>query len=325
MKTILKIFGLTLTLLLVVIGVGVAITHPYPIERETVDAKYTNDESQFALLADGARVHYRDEGNPNGPAVVLIHGSNMSLHVWESWVKELAANHRVISMDMPGHGLTGRVPNDDYSADYMAKVVDGVVQHLGLDQFYIGGNSMGGRVSWLYALDHQQKVRGLVLLDASGYPDDRPPASAFRLARMPVVKDLTTMPVPRYLMAKGLKDAVEDKSIITEDMIDMYTDLGAREGTQQATALRFKLSPVNERYKEISSLQMPALILWGEKDSFVLPKDAKRFHNELANSRLIIYPGIGHIPNLEIPQLTAKDLKAFIAAIEANPLAQVDF
>lgn len=323
MKTLFKYFGLTLTVLLVVVGVAVALTHPYPIDSEIVDARYTNEESQFALLSDGARVHYRDEGNQQGPAIVLIHGSNMSLHVWEPWVKELAESYRVISMDMPGHGLTGRVPNDDYSADYMAKVVDGVMNHLGVAEFYIGGNSMGGRVSWLYALDHREKVRGLILLDASGYPDDRPPASAFRMAQMPVIRDLTAMPVPRYMMAKGLKDAVEDKSIITESMIDMYTDLGARAGTQQATALRFKLNPVNERYKELSSLETPTLILWGEMDSFVLPKDAKQFDNDLANSQLIIYPGIGHIPNLEIPGQTAKDLTAFIAGIEANSVAQI--
>jgi pimeloyl-ACP methyl ester carboxylesterase len=60
-------------------------------------------------------VHVRDQGNTDGPAIVLLHGSNASLHTWEPWVAQLGDRFRIVTMDMPGHGLAGRTPGDDYS------------------------------------------------------------------------------------------------------------------------------------------------------------------------------------------------------------------
>ncbi|MAH22299.1 MAG: alpha/beta hydrolase, partial [Gammaproteobacteria bacterium] len=77
-----------------------------------VDAKYSSDASRFLSMANGARVHYRDEGNADGTAVVLIHGAMASLHTWEGWVTALGENYRLITLDLPAHGLTGAAPAD---------------------------------------------------------------------------------------------------------------------------------------------------------------------------------------------------------------------
>ncbi|MGV0033428.1 MAG: alpha/beta fold hydrolase [Candidatus Azotimanducaceae bacterium WSBS_2022_MAG_OTU7] len=61
-------------------------------------------------------MHYRDEGNASGYPLVLVHGSNASLHTWEPWVSLLGDDYRIISLDLPGHGLTGGVPDGDYSS-----------------------------------------------------------------------------------------------------------------------------------------------------------------------------------------------------------------
>ena len=105
-----------------------------------VDAKYSNDASQFLLLENGARVHYRDEGNGGGDAIVLIHGAMASLHTLEPWVKILGQHYRVVTLDLPAHGLTGQVPEDAYGADAFTETIHAVVEHLNIQQFVLGGN-----------------------------------------------------------------------------------------------------------------------------------------------------------------------------------------
>lgn len=99
-----------------------------------LEAQYATTPSRFVQV-DGLRVHYRDRGT--GPAVVLIHGSNSSLFTWEGWVDALAAGHRVVTLDMPGHGLTGPDPKGRYSAAEMAELVDAFATAIGLDRFAV--------------------------------------------------------------------------------------------------------------------------------------------------------------------------------------------
>ena len=131
-----------------------------------VDAKYSNDASRFLPMEDGARVHYRDEGNAAGAAVVLIHGAMASLHTWEPWVTILGQQYRVITLDLPAHGLTGQVPEHAYGADAFTETIHAVVNELGVERFVLGGNSMGGGATWRYVLAHPKRVRAMILVDS---------------------------------------------------------------------------------------------------------------------------------------------------------------
>ena len=81
-------------------------------------------------MANGLRVHYRDDGNPQGLPIVLIHGTASSLHTWEPLVGELGGEYRIITLTLPGHGLTGPHPNDDYSYTGLEEAVELVVNEL---------------------------------------------------------------------------------------------------------------------------------------------------------------------------------------------------
>ena len=124
------------------------------IPAAEVDAKYSNAESQFLVMENGARVHYRDQGKEDGLPIVLVHGAMASLHTWEPWVEILGERYRIITLDLPAHGLTGAVPSGEYDADAFTKTIDVVVDEAGLDAFVLGGNSMGGGATWRYALAH---------------------------------------------------------------------------------------------------------------------------------------------------------------------------
>ena len=162
----------------------------------------------------------------------------------------------------------------------MAEAVDKTLTVLGVLEFSIGGNSMGGHVAWVYSLLYPQRVNALVLLNASGYPDPRPPPSSFRIARMPILRDIGRYTVPRFLVENGLKDAVEDKAIITDDMVDMYWQMLRREGSLEANAIRMALGHDDPLSKRMTEIKAPTLILWGKEDTFVPVEFAHKFNKD---------------------------------------------
>jgi pimeloyl-ACP methyl ester carboxylesterase len=139
-----------------------------------LNALYTNAESQWMDIS-GMRLHYRDEGNPNGQAIVLVHGILSSLHTWEEWNKGLANNYRIISLDVPGFGLTGG-PEDpnSYSEALLHASFQQFVEQLQLDDFIPVGNSLGGYISAHYAALNPSKVKKLILIDPAGAPQELP-------------------------------------------------------------------------------------------------------------------------------------------------------
>jgi len=112
------------------------------LPRETLTARYANDKSKFIDIG-GVRAHVRDQGNPDGIPLVLIHGAGGSLHVWEGWVGELGSKARLISVDLPGHELTGAWPRDVYTVEAYADFIEALVDALHLDRFVLAGHSLG--------------------------------------------------------------------------------------------------------------------------------------------------------------------------------------
>jgi pimeloyl-ACP methyl ester carboxylesterase len=270
------------------------------------------------VLPDGARAHYRDRGPKTAPVLVLLHGSNASLFTWEPWSNTLSDQYRVISVDLPGHGLTGAVPNHDYSAEGMVKFTNEFADKLGLAKFTLGGNSMGGGVAARFAEEHPERLSALILVDAAGMPvkmGDKMPI-AFRIARMPVVNQLALHITPRGLAEDGLNKAIVHKEIITPAMIDTYWDFARMEGTRQATLERFS-SPFDTYVRDhIRAITMPTLILWGEEDGLIPVEAGKEFHKEIAGSTLVIYPKTGHIPMEEVAAQSAGDVRMFLGTVK---------
>src|SRR5437868_5619218 len=141
------------------------------IPRVTLEAKYAAPPSQFVEInypstlpkedqassevytapPYTARAHYRIRGAANAPTILLLHGSNASLFTWEPWSKTLSDHFRVVSVDLPAHGLTGAVPNHDYSEKGMVTFVNEFADKIGPQRCALAGNSMGGGIAARYA------------------------------------------------------------------------------------------------------------------------------------------------------------------------------
>ena len=313
---------------IVVLFVGLGIFfYKGEIPADAVDAKYTSPESQFLSMDNGARVHFRDEGNPDAEAIVLVHGSNASLHTWEPWVEELGNDYRIVTMDLPAHGLTGATPDRNYSSEAQLNTVHAVVEHLGIDQFVLGGNSMGGGVTWRYALKYPEQVTAMLLIDASGLPqwwqerqaeqeeEGREAPLAFQLLREPWFRVIAKRIDPYYLVEQGVRSSYNNSPVVDEALIDRYYELSLREGTRDATLDRFGANRNWDVTYDLSVLDQPTLVMWGKEDSLIPASTANKFAEVLPNTKVVVYKDVGHIPMEEIPERSAQDVLAFLEQI----------
>ncbi len=315
-KRIFQGVGLLVVLALVVIAVSIV---RFDKSKEDLLPKYGAVPSQFIELASGATAHVRDQGNADGPVLVLVHGSNASLHTWEPWVTLLGAKYRIVTMDMPGHGLTGTVPGDDYSRTGMVTFTHDVVTKLGLTHYAIGGNSMGGGVAAQYTEDYPAEVTALILVDAAGLPRVMDPNAkvplGFRIARLPVINKVFQYIAPRGLYAEGVRKVFVDQSKVNDEMIERYYALNLYDGNRRATGIRFAL-PNNDTSvaDKLGEIRVPTLILWGDQDGLIPVANAYEFEKRIQGATVVVYPNVGHIPMEEVAEASAADVDTFLTA-----------
>lgn len=309
-----RIFLTIVAVLAVLIAGGLWYASTPDIPRSVLEAKYATPPSEFLNLPDGARAHVRDRGPKDAPVLVLVHGSNASLFTWEPWAARLDNTYRVVTFDLPGHGLTGAVPDHDYSEEGMVKFTLEVADKLGIRKFAIAGNSMGGGVAARLAEEHPDRVGALILVDAGGMPTPEGSSVpfAFKYGRTPGIRWLLLHVTPRSLVTDGLGKAIVHKQIINDRMIDQYWDFARMEGAREATAERFALPWDSYVHDHIGDIRAPTLILWGEKDGLIPVVGAHEFHDAIRGSKLIIYPNTGHIPQEEVADQSAAAVRAFL-------------
>ncbi|RED15051.1 alpha/beta fold hydrolase [Parasphingopyxis lamellibrachiae] len=302
--------------LILLILIGGAVFWFWTPDRDVDDlrARYTNEASQFIELPGGLTVHVRDEGPRDAPVLVLVHGSSASLQTWEPWVERLSDDYRIVTYDQPGHGLTGPTPDGDYNTAVFVETLDGVANALDLGQFAVGGSSMGGWVSWNYALAHGNRLTGLALIGASGVPDAQPRSLpiGFRIAQMPVISRLMEKITPRSMVERSIRESVSNDDIVDDVMVDRYYDLLLYPGNRAATGARGRAERTVASPETMAQITVPTLLIWGEEDPLVPLSSGQWFDDHIPDSVLIAYPDIGHIPMEEAPDRSAADMRAWL-------------
>jgi len=283
------------------------------IPYEELQPRYASPASKYMDLPDGVRVHYRDQGLRSGPTLVLVHGFSASLHAWEPWVKALEPHYRIITLDLPGHGLTRAPPGYLVAPGGFETVVDTVTRRLGVTRFTLGGNSMGGGVAWRYALKHPDRLDGLVLVDAAGWPrTGKGGLLIFRILKNPVGRALLKNIETRPLVKQGLEDGYLDPALVTPALIDRYTEL-ARAPGHRDILLGLQTGPGDPASAaRLAAIRIPTLVMFGEEDRVIPAGDGKKFAAAIPGATLILYPKVGHAPMEQIPQRSAADLKAWL-------------
>ncbi len=304
----LKVVGL----LLLLATLGFAVSKAPDRSLESLVPRWAPPPSDFLEL-DGLLVHYRDEGPSSDPLpLVLIHGTSASLHTWEGWVAELAKTRRVVSFDLPGFGLTGPNADGDYSDARYVAFVRTLLSRLGIGRAIVGGNSLGGEIAWQLALADPTHVAGLVLVDAAGH--DFQPESVplgFRIASTPILREGMRWVLPRRAIEDSVLNVYGDPRRVTAALVDRYYELTLREGNRVALMQRLaqlKPGPV----ERLPDIKVPTLILWGGKDRLIPPRWGDAFKQAIPNSRLVVFPQLGHVPQEEDPAATLAALRDWL-------------
>ncbi len=289
--------------------------------------RYGTPPSRF-LPMDGIEVHWRDEGpgttargeaatgpaTAEPPTILLLHGTASSLHTWDGWARRMSPTMRVVRLDLPGFGLTGPHPSGDYSGAATVDFLERFVDAAGMKRFAIAGNSLGGYYAWRFALRHPERVTGLILIDAVGYPI-QPGASesvVMQLARMPVVSELMRFTAIRWVVERSLKEVYADDAKITPELVERYESLMLRPGNRQAMGDRARAERRPVGWQRLPELRVPTLVMWGAQDAWVPLEHAERFRKDIPGARLIVYPNLGHLPMEEDPATTAADALRFL-------------
>jgi pimeloyl-ACP methyl ester carboxylesterase len=316
-RFILKLLKVILFLVLAVILVLLA-SYRGDISSEELIGKYSDENSVF-LMVDGVNVHVKVRGE--GEPIFLIHGSFSSLHTWEAWENELSPFFMTISMDLPGHGLTGPDIQKRYGIEDYSKLVFGIADQLGLDEFHVAGNSMGGGVALKMASDQPDRILTLNLIDSSGArlktktdtaqsKSYNSGAMIFQVAQNPIFNKLLLKCTPKFIFGLNLKQVFYDHSKITDEMLTRYYELLRMEGNRQATLDR--LTTRKPYDVDFEKLTMPVLIMWGKNDNWIPLQNGEILAKAIPGSKLKVFENAGHVPMEEIPTETVSEYLAFL-------------
>jgi len=247
----------------------------------------------------------------DGPPIVLIHGFGAALDWWDEIAPEFAADHRVIRLDLIGHGGT-EAPASGYTIERQAKLVAAVLDKLGVDRAAVIGHSMGGEVATALAEASPEKIERLVLIDSPPKPEITFNLGT-RLALMPVLGELlsrfTSDATIRRMLAQGFARGFPVPDEFVAD-VKQLTYTAFRTAHNDSIAFETE-KPVVERLVALQAAP-PLLVVFGSRDALVAPESAN-LYEIVPGAKVVILDGAGHSPMVEAPKETLALIKDFLA------------
>ena len=295
--------------LLLAISLALAWT---PDKTEQVLLQSHSRPGAARLLVQQQPVFVQDSGPRDAPVVLLLHGFGASLQTWDDWTTALQDHWRVIRLDIPGFGLSGPAVNQDYSdAADVARVI-ALLDQLGVQQVIIAGHSMGGRIAWNLAAAHPERVSKLVLLAPDGFPD--PKAKSDKTYEVPTLMGLMPYSLPQWaLRMGGVAPAFADQRKLTPQLMQRYHDMVLAPGVRGAMLERMRQTRNSDPVARLQSIQVPTLLLWGEKDAFIPVSNAQDYLKAMPQARLVTLPAVGHVLHEEAPQTSVQAVLDFLS------------
>lgn len=246
-------------------------------------------------------------------AVVLLHGAATDKSSWVRFAKHLGKPFPLLIPDLPGHGDSVVDLNLDYSIQAQAERLKEWFATLGVKRVHLIGNSMGGAIAVHLAAAMPHLVASLVLIDAAGFETSpswlQQHMTQIGLNPMHEIRnadDYRTMMrigmvnppyIPGFMLSALARAAVQRQAINQKIVEDIARDIN------QTTSL--------------AKIHVPSLIIWGAEDKVEHVANAEFLHQQLASSKNIIMPGIGHVPMVEVPKPVAAACKDFLASLSS--------
>lgn len=260
----------------------------------------------------------------DGPTVVLVHGFSANKDAWLRFADALPDTMPLLIPDLAGHGDSSE--SDDYTLLRQSDRLHALLNALELPAVHIIGSSMGGAISTLYAIQHPERVLSLGLMNAAGLDGERE-SEYFQLLATGVNPLIATdnqsfnyrwhllMSQPPFI-PWPLSSAIRRQTIANAELNErIFTDMLA--SREQLTEQGFE-QQLSER------VTMPVYIAWGEEDRVLDVSAVRAFQQHLPHAQAVIYSEVGHVPMLEIAELSAHDYQRFIKGVnDANTINAV--
>ncbi len=276
-----------------------------------------------AQLSDQLMIAYVDDGNQQLPpekTIILIHGLGSYLKAWKNNIPDLSRNYRVIAIDLPGYGKSGKTPHPGTMTWYAQAVVQ-LMSHLNLEKAWIGGHSMGGQIAMVMALTHPEKVQGLILAAPAGF-------EAFSKGQKQWFRNVMTLDGVKKTTVDDIQSNLYYNFYhMPDDAEFMITDRIMMRHAKDFDAYCYAVvQSVNGMVDEpvlpfLEKIDKPALIVFGENDNlipnrFLNPgftrEIAENGHKRLKNSKLVMIPKTGHFVQFEASKAFNEAIKEFI-------------
>jgi pimeloyl-ACP methyl ester carboxylesterase len=265
---------------------------------------------------DGQRVRYRDTGPDDALTIIMLHGFTDSLHTWDAVAEVLDDRFRILRPDLPGHGLSGPAPDDDYSNAALIRFVGKFTEAVDAQTPVLMGNSLGGLAAWRFAAENPERVSGLVLLAPGGVPYNG-------------IGD-TPLPVPAMLKfylnqapEAGVRTALSamhaDPARVSNADITQYRDLMRQSGNADAFIARAAQFTLPNPADDMTKVTVPTHIIWGVQDVMLPVDQADQFAAHMRNVTILRLDGVGHLPQSEAPERVVETLQTLVAEIESLP------
>jgi pimeloyl-ACP methyl ester carboxylesterase len=285
------------------------------LDRTELQKRYGYATAQMIEL-DGLKVHYKETGPPDAPVLLLLHGFGSSLQTWDEWSLKLDVKYRVIRLDLPGFGLTGANPSNDYSEENDVATLTHFADQLGLKKFSVIGHSMGGKMAWSLAASQPDRVQALVLMAPDGFPEAKDIGS--KPYEVPAVMGLIQHFLPKYFVKKSIEPAFVNTESLNDAFVSRYYDMLRAPGVRGAILARSNQTIYTDPVPRLQKIKAPTLLIWGEQDQMIPSSNAQSYAGVLLNSTTILVPKLGHLLQEEQPE---KGLTAVMQFLDAQNLA----
>jgi pimeloyl-ACP methyl ester carboxylesterase len=283
------------------------------VDNETKPAEVTVDGGRILELSAGDLQVWKDgptEGGGGDPPIVLIHCYSCSLHWWDHIVPLLSERHRVIRVDLLGHGGSEK-PQSGYSMEDQAALVGEALNELDVEGAVVVGHSLGATVAAALAEQSSELVDRVVDIDQA--PDNSFGSLPFlaRLAYVPVLGEFLNRVTPDFAVKDGYEDAFApgfdiDSGFDTDDqVVDDLRDMTYTSFDESSSAADDYTEeiPLDER---LTSAAVPLLVIFGDEDQIYDPDESIAAYEDVPGVRTALVEGAGHSPNVEKPEETAR-------------------
>ena len=270
-----------------------------------------------AHVGDHTMVYLQREAvGEKAGTIVLLHGFTADKSNWLRMVRQLPKNYEVIAPDWPAHGESAYIEGADYGIEAQADRLQRFMAQRSLSSAHIVGHSMGGAIAANFASRYPESLSSLTLMNAGGVDDPNTLSDLERSLQ-------TTGENPLLVKKPGdmnntLKFAMSKPPFIPWPLTQVLERTSIERAPRFAAVFEQITDGVTSTDTAyLTQISAPTLILWGDQDRLLSVENAAVFEQAIPDSQLVVYPGIGHMPMLEVPKLSGQDVARFVSKVDA--------